>query len=82
MKTLPCQYFKTTGPILMKLTGYNKQTHKGLHINFQSILIFHINLRIYSLKGYRWFPWSYMHIEKLKELNNLLIFYKNELVLS
>ena len=37
IKTLTCQYSKTTGPILMKFTGYDKWTPRGLCTNFQSI---------------------------------------------
>ena len=62
----------------MKFTGYSKQTHRGLYINFQSNLNFHIKVGFFSFKGYTWFLWSYMHIEKLKELSYLLIFHENE----
>ena len=41
-----CKYFKTTGPILMKFTRYNKWTHKGLYTNFQSSLKIYRKLRI------------------------------------
>ena len=51
IKTLTCQYFKTTGQISMKFTGYNKWTHGGLYTNFQSNLKFYIKVRIFSCKG-------------------------------
>ena len=80
IKTLTCQCSKTTELILMKFTGDNEQTHRGLYTNFQSNLKFYKNIEICSFNGYRWFLWSYMHIEKLKELSNLLIFHENELI--
>ena len=45
------------------------------------ILNFNKNVGILSFEGYGCFLWSYMYTEKLKELSNLLIFHKNELVL-
>ena len=38
-ETLTYQYFKTTGPIFMKLTGLIKEGINNLHINFE------VNLR-------------------------------------
>ena len=82
IKTLTCQYFKTTGPILMTFTGYNEWTHRGLYTNLQSNLKFCTKVRIFSFKGYGCFLWSNMYTEKLKELSNLLIFHENGLILS
>ena len=76
------QYSKTTGPILMKFTGFHKQVHRGLYTNFQSNLKFYTKVRIFNFKGYRCLPWSYMYTEKIKELSNLLIFHENDLILS
>ena len=82
VKTLTCQYFKTTGLILMKFTGYNEQSHKALYTNFQRNLKFHKNVGICSFNEYRLFLWSYMYMEKLKEFSYLLIFHENKLILS
>ena len=79
--TLTCQYSKTTGPILMKVTGYNMCTHRGLYTYFQSNLIFYKNIEIFSFNRYRLFLWSYMYIGKLKEWSYLLIFHENKLTL-
>ena len=40
------------------------------------------NIEILSFNGYRWFLWSYMYKEKLKELSYLLMFHENKLVLT
>ena len=66
----------------MKFTGFNEQAHRGLYTNFQSNLKFYTNIGIFSFKGYRCFLWSYMYTEKLKQLNNLLIFHENKLILA
>ena len=62
----------------MKFTGYNEKTHRGLYTNLK----FYKNIEIFSFNGYRWFLWSYIHLEKLKELSYLLIFHENELILT
>ena len=73
INTLTCQYSKTTGPILMKLIGYDEHTHRGLYTNFQSNSKFCIKVRIFSFKGYGCFLWSCMYAQNLKELSNLFI---------
>ena len=70
IEILTCWYFKTTGSILMKFTGYSKWMNRGLCTNFQNNLKFYIKIRIFSFKGYRCFLWSYRYTEKLKELCN------------
>ena len=64
----------------MKFTGYNEQIYRALYTNFQRNLKFHKNIEICSFNGYRWFLWSGMHLEKLKELSYLLNFHENELI--
>ena len=82
VKISNCQYSKTTGLILMKFTGYNKQIDRGLYTNFQNNLNFYTKVRIFSFKEYSCFQWCYLYTEKLKELSNLLNFHENELILS
>ena len=66
----------------MKFTGFNKQAHRGLYTNFQSILKFYKNVVIFNFKGYLCFLSSYIYTEKLKELSNLLTLHENELTLA
>ena len=82
IKTLTCQYSKITGLTLLKFTGYNVQTHRGMYTNFQSNLKIYKNIEILSFNGYRWSLWSHMYREKLEEMSYLLIFHENELTLA
>ena len=66
-KLLICWYFKTTGLILVKITGYNVWTDRALYTNFQSNLKFYKNIETFSFNGYRWFLLSCICLRKLKE---------------
>ena len=49
---------KTTYPIQLQLTGPVEQVNDDLYTDFQSILYFHKNLRIFTFKVYRGLLWS------------------------
>ena len=66
----------------MKFTGLNEQAYRSLYNNFQSILKCHKNIGIFNFEGYRCLLWSYLHVEKLKELSNLLNLHGNESTLA
>ena len=67
-KTLNVHYSKNTCPIEFKLTGSIVGANKSLYIDFQVILKFYKNIRIFNFKGHRCFLWSSKHVNKLKEL--------------
>ena len=52
---------KTTYLIELKLTGLIEGINDGLYANFQSILNFHKNLRIFNFEGHRCLLWSYKY---------------------
>ena len=59
---------KTTYPVELKLTELIAQVNNDLYPNFQVILNFHKNVRIFNFKGHRCLLWSYKYPNKLKEL--------------
>ena len=66
-KTLNIWYAETTCLIDFKLTGSIVQGNRSLYTDFQVILKFYINLRIFSFKGHRHLLWSCKYTDKLKE---------------
>ena len=52
--------------IRFKLTGSIVWANRSMYTNFQTILNFHINLRILSFKGHRCLLWSCKYVNKLK----------------